>query len=81
MRETSKGLILKTVNVGESDRLLTVLTADRGKITVSAKVTTSTRISLLGAVLQILTKPLHSHMLYATMKRIAAMVGMGISAA
>ncbi len=34
---TLRGLILRTVDMGESDRLMTVLTADEGKITLSAK--------------------------------------------
>lgn len=34
---TLRGLILRTVDMGESDRLMTVLTAEEGKITLSAK--------------------------------------------
>ena len=44
-------------------------------------VSTRTRMSLLGAVFTSFTKGLHWHMLYATIKSIAAMQGMGISAA
>lgn len=34
---TLRGLVLRTVDIGESDRLLTILTAETGKITLSAK--------------------------------------------
>lgn len=39
MNETStlRGLVLRTVDMGESDRLMTILTAEEGKITLSAK--------------------------------------------
>ena len=37
MRGTSDGLIIKERAVGESDKLLTVLTADKGKILICAK--------------------------------------------
>ena len=37
MRSTSDGLIIKERAIGENDKLLTVLTADRGKILISAK--------------------------------------------
>lgn len=32
-----RGLVLRTVDIGENDRLLTLLTAEEGKITLSAK--------------------------------------------
>ncbi len=37
MRRTSDGLVIRECSVGESDKLLTVLTADRGKILINAK--------------------------------------------
>lgn len=39
MNETStlRGLVLRTVDMGERDRLMTVLTAEEGRITLSAK--------------------------------------------
>ena len=37
MRGTSDGLIIKERAMGESDKLLTVLTADKGKILICAK--------------------------------------------
>ena len=37
MHLTTKGLVLREVNYKESDKILTVLTAEEGKLTVSAK--------------------------------------------
>ena len=37
MRDTADGLVIKEIAVGESDKLITVLTADKGKILISAK--------------------------------------------
>lgn len=37
MRKTTDGLVLREIAVGENDKLLTVLTAKEGKITLSAK--------------------------------------------
>ena len=37
MRKTTDGLVLREIAVGENDKLLTVLTAREGKITLSAK--------------------------------------------
>lgn len=37
MHLTTKGLVLREVNYKESDKILTVLTADEGKLTVSAR--------------------------------------------
>ena len=37
MRGTADGLVIKECAIGESDKLLTVLTADKGKILISAK--------------------------------------------
>lgn len=34
---TLRGLVLRTVDMGESDRLMTILTAEEGKISLSAK--------------------------------------------
>ena len=46
MRGTVDGLVLREVSVGESDKLLTVLTAPYGKITVMAKGARSMRSKL-----------------------------------
>ncbi len=37
MRDTADGLVIKECAVGESDKLITVLTADKGKLLISAK--------------------------------------------
>ena len=37
MRDTADGLVIKEIAVGESDKLITVLTADKGKLLISAK--------------------------------------------
>lgn len=37
MEERLKGIVIRTVDVGEADRLLTLLTPDRGKVSVKAK--------------------------------------------
>ena len=37
MHLTTKALVLREVNYKESDKILTVLTADEGKLTVSAR--------------------------------------------
>ena len=37
MHLTTKGLVLREVNYKESDKILTVLTAEEGKLTVSAR--------------------------------------------
>lgn len=37
MNITVEGVVIREVNVGEADKILTVLTAERGKITVSAR--------------------------------------------
>ena len=37
MRGTTDGLVIKEAPVGESDKLITVLTKDKGKILISAK--------------------------------------------
>ncbi len=41
MRESCDGLIIRIADFGESDRLLTVLTAEKGKILISAKASRS----------------------------------------
>lgn len=57
------------------------IAATRSNTTVRTKVVTSTVMSLLGAVFMRCLNSLHSLILYATMKRIAAIVGIGISSA
>ena len=37
MEERLKGIVIRTVDVGETDRLLTLLTPDKGKVTAKAK--------------------------------------------
>ena len=37
MEERIKGIVIRTVDVGETDRLLTLLTPDKGKVTAKAK--------------------------------------------
>ena len=50
----------------------------RSKSTVRIKEAKSTMISLFGAVSTSFTKVRHWHILYATINRIAAIVGIGI---
>lgn len=49
MHYTTDGLVIREVNVGENDKLLTLLTPDRGKMSVMAKGTRSVKSKMLGA--------------------------------
>lgn len=49
MQKKTKGMILKERNIGENDRILTVLTADRGLIEVCARRSRSPKSPLIGA--------------------------------
>ena len=66
------------MNNKQASNIPTSMATTKSKITVSTNEVTKTIISLLGAVLTKFTKVRHWHILYATINRIAAMVGIGI---
>ena len=72
---------MRFMNSSAASSIPTSMATTRSKMTVSKKVSTSTRISLLGAHLHRRTKGRHWHILYATLNRMAAIQGMGMRAA
>ena len=73
--------LMRFMNSRQESTMPTSIATTRSKTTVKKNVITRTAISLFGAVFASLAKVLHWHMLYATMKRIAAIVGIGIQLA
>ena len=47
---TTRGIVLKRLNYGEADRILTILTADHGKLSVMAKGVRRAKAKLAGSV-------------------------------
>ena len=66
------------MNNKQASTIPTSMATTKSKITVSTNEVTKTIISLLGAVLTKFKNVRHWHILYATINRIAAIVGIGI---
>ena len=73
--------LIRFINRSAAAIIPTSMATTRSNTTVSTRVATSTIISLFGEVRHSATNSRHSDILYATIKRIAAIAGIGINAA